>query len=145
MRGREFVIDTSVVVKWFIPEDYSDIALMLLEKYKNREIILYAPDSMKIEFANVIRKYYVRGAISEAIMSEIMNAMKKIPIGFIALDWNTIIEATKLAIKYNLTVYDAYYLAIAKKSKIQIITADEKFYNAVYGKEGILLLKNLRA
>ena len=59
----KFVIDASVAVKWFIPEEYSEIALKILERFSKRELLLYASDSMKLEFSNAIRKYYIRGII----------------------------------------------------------------------------------
>ncbi len=137
----KFVIDASVAVKWFIPEEYSDIALKILESFSRRELLLYEPNSMKLEFSNAIRKYYVKGIIKKEIMFEILNEMRRIPISFIAIDWEKVIKAAKIALKENLTVYDAYYLVISDEYKIPVITADDKFIKSAKKHYDIVHLK----
>ena len=68
--------------------------------------------------------------------------MREIPIIFVAIDWENVINATKIALKENLTVYDAYYLIVSNRYKIPVVTADDKFirsarehYNIVHLKE----------
>jgi len=143
MGDREYIIDASVAVKWFIPEDYSDIALGILEGFKDLEVVLYAPDSMKLEFTNAIRKYYIRRIITGDVMNEILEEMKKIPINYVRIDWGLATEALKIAVENNITVYDAYYIAISQKRNIRVITADEKFHSAVAEKYDVVLLRDL--
>ncbi len=144
MRGRKYIVDASVAVKWFIPEDYSEIALRILEGFKDLRITLYAPDSMKLEFINAIRKYYIRGIITGDLMNSILEEMRKIPINYVEIDWELVVEALKIAVKNNITVYDAYYIATSQKHNIQVVTADEKFYNTIAKKYNVILLKNFK-
>jgi len=143
MKDRGYIVDASVAVKWFIPEDYSDIALRILERFKNLEVVLYAPDSIKLEFANAIRKYYIRKIITRDLMNWILEEMKKIPINYVRIDWRLATEALKIAVENNITVYDAYYIALSQERNIQVVTADEKLYNAMAEKYDIVLLKDL--
>jgi len=50
-----YVIDTSVVVKWFIEEKDSNKAIKILEYYKLGELTIVAPDLVIYEFVNVLR------------------------------------------------------------------------------------------
>lgn len=49
-----FVIDASVVIKWFIEEKDSAKAVLLKEKHINGKTILIAPDLLIYEVANVL-------------------------------------------------------------------------------------------
>lgn len=40
--------------------------------------------------------------------------------------------------KYNISVYDAFYLEVAKENEIFFYTGDKKFYNSMKGKKDFL-------
>ena len=63
MKDKIYVVDASIAVKWFIPEEHSEQALELLKSFSKEETELYAPATLKIEFTNAIRKYNVRELI----------------------------------------------------------------------------------
>ncbi|MGD9315617.1 MAG: type II toxin-antitoxin system VapC family toxin [Anaerolineae bacterium] len=50
------VIDASVAVKWFLPEERSAEALLIRDAFIEGEYQLIAPDLMLSEFANVLWK-----------------------------------------------------------------------------------------
>lgn len=49
-----YVLDTSVVMKWFADEENSNLAEEILEKYKEGNFIIIAPDLLLYEFVNVL-------------------------------------------------------------------------------------------
>ena len=51
-----YVIDCSVVVKWFLPEADSDRALLLRDALMSDNCELLSPDLLSIEFTNVLWK-----------------------------------------------------------------------------------------
>jgi predicted nucleic acid-binding protein len=55
-----FVVDASVVIKWFVPEVHSDAARRLLERSHQ----YVAPDLLYAETANAIWKKVRRGELS---------------------------------------------------------------------------------
>ena len=55
-----YVVDASVVVKWFAFEDLRDQALMILDDIGR----LQAPDFIFAEVSNVVWKKCMRGALS---------------------------------------------------------------------------------
>ena len=65
------VVDASLVVKWFIPEEYSDKAMNLLEKFRNRSLDLTAPDHIVAEVGSALwKRSTLRKEISESEAAE---------------------------------------------------------------------------
>jgi predicted nucleic acid-binding protein len=55
--------------------------------------------------------------------------------------------AVDMAIALGQTVYDCFYLALAVKQRCQMVTADEKFYNALLSSiyvSNLLWVENIR-
>lgn len=50
------VVDSSVAVKWFVVEPYSDQAISILEDYSKGTTTFLAPDLIYPEFGNIIWK-----------------------------------------------------------------------------------------
>jgi predicted nucleic acid-binding protein len=96
-----FVLDASVVIKWFSEEEYTDRALKLREDFSKGEIELVVPDLMLYEVSNALR----------------YNS-----------DFDETNSALNLAYEYKITIYDAYYVALAKEIDFILVTADRKLY-----------------
>lgn len=56
------VVDASITVKWFIPEEHSEEALLL----RGSGDRLIAPDILVLELARVLLKKYRRGGVPES-------------------------------------------------------------------------------
>jgi predicted nucleic acid-binding protein len=54
-----------------------------------------------------------------------------------------IADAISLAFKYNLTAYDAYFLALSRKEGKPFITADYRFIGRLKGFRGIIRLSDI--
>jgi predicted nucleic acid-binding protein len=48
------VVDSSVAIKWFIPQDYSLEANKILNSYQRNQLVLFAPDLIYAEIGNII-------------------------------------------------------------------------------------------
>jgi predicted nucleic acid-binding protein len=85
---------------------------------------LIAPDLLLPEFGNILWKKVQRGQISVETSRQILQEFKavKLPLLDTAVDQ---------AIALRRTVYDCFYLALAVTQQCQMVTADEKFYNAL--------------
>lgn len=72
----EFVVDSSVAVKWFVPEDHSDAAVTLLDDAHE----LYVPDLLFPEFGNILWKKIVRDelALGEALTA--LEGLEAVPL-----------------------------------------------------------------
>jgi predicted nucleic acid-binding protein len=50
------VVDSSVAIKWFITETYSQVARRILNDYQSGSINLLAPDLINAEIGNIVWK-----------------------------------------------------------------------------------------
>jgi len=121
-----YVVDASVVIKWFVPEVHSKAALRLLDQPYQ----YVAPDLLFAEVGNVIWKKVRGGQLlleeGEQLTRDLNNvAVETIPCRGLLGD------AYSLAIATGRTVYDAMYLALAIRLDTQMITADERLANAL--------------
>lgn len=121
-----FVVDASVVLKWFVPEVHSDAARRLLLHDHD----YFAPDLLFAETANAIWKKVLRGDLSARDGQRLMNDMKAVavetvPCRVLATD------AYALATATGRSVYDAMYLALAARLDTRMITADERLAAAL--------------
>lgn len=73
MERKEIVVDTSVVVKWFVEEEYSREARLLRDAYANGLIDIVAPSLLPYEVLNAL-KY--SGAFGEEELKEIAKTLE---------------------------------------------------------------------
>jgi predicted nucleic acid-binding protein len=121
-----YVVDASVAVKWFAPEVDSDLALRL-QTASHR---LHAPSLFDSEVANTIWKKLRRGELSSAQANAIIIQLPSVPVSRHA-DRPIIGAAFEIAEKTGRTVYDALYVALADHLGGQVVSADERFVNAL--------------
>ena len=126
----KLVIDASVAVKWFVVEPYSIGARRVLDAYQNGSTSFHAPDILNAEFANTIWKKQIFQGLTDADAKDILTAFRKLQIA-LSTSQSLLDEAYRLAIVHRRTVYDALYLALSLQEDCQLITADEKFVNAL--------------
>lgn len=129
MKG--LIIDASVVLKWYLAdEDASGQALTLLERYVSGRLDLMAPFLLEYEVANGLNIARKKGRVEKA---EVIKALD----GFVNLDMelrpisHTSANILLYCNLYNITAYDASYVALAEDENIPLVTADRKLYNAV--------------
>ncbi|MHA1260258.1 MAG: type II toxin-antitoxin system VapC family toxin [Candidatus Heimdallarchaeaceae archaeon] len=115
------VIDTSVLIKWFIKEVKRESALELRDSYLKGEINLIAPDLILYELLNALK--YIK-LHNEEEMKTIFETIMNYDINLHYMDKELAEEAIKLAKNSELTIYS--YLALAKLMDGKLITADEK-------------------
>lgn len=127
------VLDASVAIKWAIPsarEPLSDESLQLSKRYVNNDIDFLVPDVFWAELGNVLWKGRRQGRWrqdeAETVAAEVM-----------ARDFATVSsavllpDALRIAFLYDRSVYDCLYVALAVKSKTDLVTADERLANAL--------------
>ena len=121
-----FVVDASVVVKWFVPEIHSDAARRLL--VLPHEYV--APDLIFAETANTIWKKIRREELTleegQRLVADIGQiAVESVPCRALAEDAHALANAT------GRTVYDSMYVALAVRLNSRAITADDRLEAAL--------------
>lgn len=126
------VVDSSVVIKWFLPEDDSTIAETIEAQLEKGEVILLAPELLLAEVANILWKK--RSQLSEEEATRIIDSVISTGIWIVGIE-PLIGEAYRIARQFNRTVYDSMYIALARERDCDFVTADERLFNAVSSHE----------
>ncbi len=126
MNRIRIVVDSSVMVKWFIPETYSEEALKLLEDHLHSYTEIVIPSFAFLEFCNAMRKYFIRGIVSKQRAAEAYSLLNEIELHSISITRDMVKKALEYALETHVTLYDAYYIVLAKNLKTVFYTADEK-------------------
>ena len=122
------VVDASVAVKWFVPEELSADARVLL----TTEYELLAPDLLWAELGNVLWKKHRRRELDPRTAHRLLRDFSRVPIEFHASErWTE--AALELAIRHGVTVYDGLYLALAAGNGCRVVTADRRLHKACQG------------
>ena len=105
-------------------------ALLLQEKYQDEQIDLIAPHLIIAEVANVLWKRVRRGdLIPRAAERCFQQLLQDSPILLDSVTVST--AALGLAFAHRRPAYDCLYLAWALEQRCELVTADERFFNAV--------------
>jgi predicted nucleic acid-binding protein len=117
-----FVVDASLVVKWFVPEVHSEAARRWLDTSHD----YIAPDLVFPEAGNAIWKKLRRGELSEDEGQRLVADISAIGVEVVSMR-ALLPDAHALAVAAGVTVYDATYLTLAVRLETQVITGDDRF------------------
>ena len=134
------VVDSSVVFKWFRQEGdepYVAAALSVLENYLQGEVELCAPDLLIYEIGNVLKGKlrYIKEDIAGVIED-----LFGLGLTYYYIDPALALNAMRTAADYDLTFYDASFVALARMLDVDFITADEKLYRTTKDLPGVHFL-----
>lgn len=117
------VLDASVILKWLLPEDGRDIALSFLGKHINGQEQVAVPELFYYEIGNVLA---VKTKLPEEAIIEVMRYLFSLELSAFTLGQQEYLEAMRLSRLYEVSVYDASYVALARSLGASFITADER-------------------
>jgi predicted nucleic acid-binding protein len=138
MARKTLVLDASVGVKWFSTENELALnqALEIRDAHISNEITVVVPDLFYYEVANSIvhKKFF-----SDAMVLSVTSAL--FDLGFHAIPVNSEILSlsAELSRKFNITIYDSCYMAIARNMRCPLVTANPRHQKKVPGFEIIPL------
>ena len=118
------VVDASALVDLFIG---GPAAGAIFDRLFRTRTVLHAPHSIDVEVANAIRKLWRRGLLVDQDVEEIADIYPRIRIErhanspFLHRIWR---------LRYNITPYDAAYIALAEWLDLPLITRDAALYRS---------------
>jgi predicted nucleic acid-binding protein len=135
----DLVLDTSVVVKWFVnpPEEDLEAALEVRRKIAEAEFDLIIPDLMFYELANVLR-YQPQIRVEE--VAKAIDTLKAMSLDVRPFSSALGKEAVRLGRGAGITAYDAYFVVFAEALESPLLTADRRCYMRIRGRPSVKLL-----
>ena len=123
------VADASVIIKFFINELYSKQARSLMEVFVRKEIELLEPPLLLYEVINGVR-YSRAKKFTESEIKAIIESMVNFDFKWLDINSEIAYLATEISLRYNVSFYDASYVALAKAMGADLYTADNKLIEA---------------
>jgi predicted nucleic acid-binding protein len=124
------VVDASVVVKWFLEEDFSEEARRLRDDHASGLLELQAPSLLPYEVLNAAK---FADVFSASELLRIAEAVDGMGIPLHPPEGHLSRSTMQLASLAHLTIYDASYLALAQDLKVPIYSADDALIRASGG------------
>ena len=115
------VLDASVTMAWFFPDEATTFTEGLLESLGTRPI--WVPSLWLAECANVLQSAARRGRIPAERRLEIAAELAALPVS-VDPEWPSVVQLDQLAADHALSAYDATYLELARRRKLPLATMD---------------------
>jgi predicted nucleic acid-binding protein len=140
MKG--FVLDTSVVLKWFSEFGENDLpqAIQLRQALLDGSVLFIVPELLFYELSNALR---YNPSLSSKDVQEALDSVIDMGLVVKGVDKRVMADAISVAFKYGVTVYDAYFLALSRIERKPLIIADYRFAEKVKASKEILRLSDL--
>jgi len=120
-----YTLDSSVAIKWVLPEIDSDKAIRLRDDIHGGVHKLIAPDVFPIEVAHALTRAERQGRIpvGDAIVlwSDVMGTISNFARSGVLLR-----RAIAVSSRHRVGVYDCLYVALAERRKATLVTADDR-------------------
>jgi predicted nucleic acid-binding protein len=127
-----YVLDSSVALKWVLPEPDAARAVLIRQAMLAGRHDLIAPDIFAVEVAHALTKAERRRQIlsGEAVV-KMADIFRTAPLldPYLPL----LPRAVELASQARIGVYDCLYVALAEREGCALVTADERLKRALPG------------
>ena len=121
-----FVVDASLVIKWFVPEIHSEAA----RRWLGASHDYVAPDLLFSEAGNAVWKKVRRKELNEHEGRQLVRDLTHVAVETVATR-SLLQDALALALTAGITVYDAMYLTLAVRLDTAVITGDDRFADKI--------------
>lgn len=138
----EWLLDTGVVVRWFVEQPGWEHAREVLDDYLDGITGLQTVDLVRIEAAAVLRKVgLLKGLLDEAAFVSAARAVDDLGVTVHLTDVDMLERAARLATDRMVAVYDAVVVVRALDLGLPLLTTDARLCRAVDGLLSTTLLR----
>lgn len=131
------VVDASVVIKWFIPETGVAEAERVLNDHMFGREDIFVPELLFYEVINALR--YKMDIEQDAVNGFIV-VLSRLELKRAGTDEQFLNTMFSIAKEYDISVYDAAYVALAEVFDCRLVTADAKLAKKAGHKAKIQLI-----
>jgi len=124
----KIVVDTSVLIKWFKTrgEELLIEAARLREEIDRGGIEVHVPALLLYELGNIL---LVKTRLGPAALDEAVVRLEALPFLVAPPATPLLVRALRLGREFNLTFYDASFLALAVELDCPFVTADQRLFD----------------
>ncbi|MDQ2681873.1 MAG: type II toxin-antitoxin system VapC family toxin [Candidatus Eremiobacteraeota bacterium] len=123
------VLDASVILKWFVEDEMSRHADGLLDRVCEEGALV--PALFRWEAQSVLVRAMLDARLDLELMEKAFDVLSALPISVEDAGRRLMLGGeAALALQYNLTPYDAAYLAVALDHELELATADNDLARA---------------
>lgn len=119
--NKVFVIDASFILNYLLPDEKKTQVDDIVNLYIKRSIDFISTTLFPFEVLNSLRILILRKRLTDGFAAELAKLFFKLDIIYHEID---MYRTFLLAQKYNLTVYNASYVCLAKEKGIKLLTFD---------------------
>lgn len=119
------ILDSSVIAKWFFAEEGSDVCLKIKRDFEENKISIVAPLLLYYEVSNILKTSVKRLRIDKNDALKVYKDFTSLNITLYSSE-ELMHNTLKAAIKYDISSYDASYVALSFEKNIPFFTADKK-------------------
>ena len=124
--GPGVVVDASVALKWFFPdEEFVREAGELLRLFRNDELQIRAPALIRYEVAQALETGRRQGRITDEEASKDLGELLSLDIHAREDSYDLLAGAQSVARQIGSSVYDGVYVAYAEMLGFSFVTGDE--------------------
>jgi predicted nucleic acid-binding protein len=124
------VLDTSVCIKYFIADPLTSKVIELFSHLAYPQTEMFVPDLFYIECTNVFLKYIRANMYTSAEVQADLATLKNLQLQVVSTA-NLMDDAVNIALNYNISAYDASYVALSKQMNTTLLTLDKKLVKAL--------------
>ena len=134
----EYILDSSVIFKWFSYENEENVdkALSILDMYRENKLEIIIPELVIYEVSNALR---FNNNFSSIETRKIISTLINLELNVIGLNIKVIDSAIKIAYEENITIYDAVFISLSKIMKVPLISANPRHHKVLKGRSVIPL------
>jgi predicted nucleic acid-binding protein len=131
------LLDSSVILKWFLNEDGAKEAIQYRKDSKREKIDVAIAEFSFYEVANVLRfnKNMTQENVHRAIHDVAEAGLPILPFDITAMH-----IAIENAYEYDISIYDAYFVAQADLEGMRLVTADNRLADKVAHRSDVITL-----
>ena len=132
MKTSKVAIDASFLLKLFLPEDSSDQVEHQWKDWIENSVEVIAPTLIVFEAPSVLRNKVFRGILDDADATEMIDRIRHLDLSLIYAQELIELAWGMGAILKAPTLYDCFYLAVAKLFEVPFWTSDKRLYESAH-------------
>ena len=117
-----FVLDNSVVSAWYLSGQSTDYSQAIATRLETDKALV--PPLWQLELANVLKTACTRGRLTHTVAQQILDTLGQLPIDVDAGGPPGQRQLFELAMRFDLSSYDAAYLELAMRHGVPLATQD---------------------